>query len=146
MAEDTTYWESSKKKRLQRGGSLKKSFKRCIDSKWWRREDVESKKAFGSKRLHVAGYRGYACSVASITSNSATLWTAAPQAPLSMGSPGKNPGVGCHFLLQGIFPTQGLNPCLLMSPELAGGFFTTSATWEGHRGHTEDGKREPWTD
>ena len=24
--------------------------------------------------------------------------------------PGKNTGVGCHFLLQGIFPTQGLNP------------------------------------
>ena len=24
-------------------------------------------------------------------------------------SPGKNSGVGCHFLLQGIFPTQGLN-------------------------------------
>ena len=31
-------------------------------------------------------------------------------------SPGKNTGVGCHALLQGIFPTQGLNPrlsCLL---------------------------------
>ena len=28
-------------------------------------------------------------------------------------SPGKNTGVGCHFLLQGIFPTQGLNPHLL---------------------------------
>ena len=28
-------------------------------------------------------------------------------------SPGKNIGVGCHALLQGIFPTQGLNPCLL---------------------------------
>ena len=27
-------------------------------------------------------------------------------------SPGKNNGVGCHFLLQGIFPTQGLNPGL----------------------------------
>ena len=27
--------------------------------------------------------------------------------------PGKNTGVGCHFLLWGIFPTQGLNPCLL---------------------------------
>ena len=26
--------------------------------------------------------------------------------------PGKNTGVGCHFLLQGIFPTQGLNPDL----------------------------------
>ena len=25
-------------------------------------------------------------------------------------SPGKNIGVGCHFLLQGIFPTQGSNP------------------------------------
>ena len=25
-------------------------------------------------------------------------------------SPGKNSGVGCHFLLQGIFPTQGSNP------------------------------------
>ena len=28
-------------------------------------------------------------------------------------SPGKNTGVGCHFLLQAIFPTQGLNQCLL---------------------------------
>ena len=28
-------------------------------------------------------------------------------------SPGKNTGVGCHALLQGIFPTQGMNPCLL---------------------------------
>ena len=25
----------------------------------------------------------------------------------------KNIGVGCHLLLQGIFPTQGSNPCLL---------------------------------
>ena len=28
-------------------------------------------------------------------------------------SPGKNVGVGCHFLIQGIFPTQGLNLHLL---------------------------------
>ena len=27
-------------------------------------------------------------------------------------SPGKNTGVGCHALLQGIFPTQGLTPRL----------------------------------
>ena len=27
--------------------------------------------------------------------------------------PDKNTGVGCHFLLQGILPTQGLNPCPL---------------------------------
>ena len=30
-----------------------------------------------------------------------------------MDFPGKNPGVGCHFLLQEIFPTQGLNLGLL---------------------------------
>ena len=28
-------------------------------------------------------------------------------------SPGKNTGVGCHALLQGIFPTKGLMPGLL---------------------------------
>ena len=43
----------------------------------------------------------------------ATLWTVAHQAPLSMDSLGKNTGVGCHFLLQGIFLNQDLNPCLL---------------------------------
>ena len=36
--------------------------------------------------------------------------------------PGKNTGVGGHFLLQGIVPTQGFE---LMSPALAGGLFTT---------------------
>ena len=34
--------------------------------------------------------------------------------------------------LQGIFPTQGSNT-RLMSPALAGEFFTTSATWEAHK-------------
>ena len=43
----------------------------------------------------------------------ATLWTIACQAPCPWDSPGKNTGVGSHFLLQGIFPNQGLNPCLL---------------------------------
>ena len=28
-------------------------------------------------------------------------------------SPGKNTGAGCHFLLQGLFPTQESNSCLL---------------------------------
>ena len=43
----------------------------------------------------------------------ATPWTVAHQAPLSMGFPGKNTGVHCHFFLQGIFLTEGLNPSLL---------------------------------
>ena len=39
--------------------------------------------------------------------------TKASQAPLSMDFPGKNSGVGCHFLLQGIFLIQGSNVRLL---------------------------------
>ena len=33
-------------------------------------------------------------------------------------SPGKNTEVGSHFLLQGIFPTQGLNPSLLLCRQI----------------------------
>ena len=35
------------------------------------------------------------------------------QVPLSMGFPGKDTGLSCHILLQGIFLTQGSNPPLL---------------------------------
>ena len=56
-----------------------------------------------------------------------------PGSSVHRDSPGKNTGVGCHALLQGIFPTQRSNPCPV-SPALASGFFTTSATWEAHRG------------
>ena len=38
-----------------------------------------------------------------------TPWTVAHQAPLSMGFPRQEYWRGCHFLLQGIFMTQGLN-------------------------------------
>ena len=43
----------------------------------------------------------------------ATPWTVACQAPLPMEFPRQEYWSGCHFLLQGICPTQGLNPCLL---------------------------------
>ena len=33
--------------------------------------------------------------------------------PLPQGSQGRNTGVGCHALFQGIFQTQELNPRLL---------------------------------
>ena len=55
-----------------------------------------------------------ACSVASVVSNS--LWPRGLQPTRLLcpwDSPDKNTGVGCHALLQGIFLTQGLNPCLL---------------------------------
>ena len=40
-------------------------------------------------------------------------WSMAPRLLFPWDFPDKNVGVGCHFLLQGIFPTQGLNPWLL---------------------------------
>ena len=43
-----------------------------------------------------------------------TPWTVACTRLLHPSDfPGKSTGVGCHFLLQGIFPTQGSNPGLL---------------------------------
>ena len=43
----------------------------------------------------------------------ATTWIVAPGLLCPWDSPGKSTRVGCHFLLQGIFPTQGLNLNLL---------------------------------
>ena len=44
----------------------------------------------------------------------ATPWTA--RLPCPWDSPGNDTGVGCHFLFQGIFLTQGSNPNLLRLP------------------------------
>ena len=41
------------------------------------------------------------------------LWTEEPGGLQSMGFPGKNTRVGCHFGCQGIFSTQGSNLHLL---------------------------------
>ena len=43
----------------------------------------------------------------------ATFWTVATRFLRPRDFPGKNTGVGCHFLLQRIFPIQGSNPRLL---------------------------------
>ena len=59
----------------------------------------------------------------------ATLWTVARQAPLSMRFSRQNTGVGCHAPLQGMFLSE-IEPTSLTSPASAGGFFTTSTTWE----------------
>ena len=42
----------------------------------------------------------------------------------------ENTGVGCHFLLWGIFPTQQLNPHLLCLLHWQADSLPTSATWE----------------
>ena len=53
----------------------------------------------------------------------ANLRAIACQAPLSMGFSRQEYWMDCHALLQGIFPTQGLNPSS-KSTALAGGFLS----------------------
>ena len=71
------------------------------------------------------------CSVMSDFLLSHRLWSIRILCPWNF--PGKNTGGSCHFLLQGIFLTQGLNPCLLKPHALAGGFFTTGTIWEAQK-------------
>ena len=55
-----------------------------------------------------------ACYIALVVSDSLWLHGLKPTRLLcSWDSPGKDTGVGCHFLLQGIFLTRGSNLCLL---------------------------------
>ena len=58
-------------------------------------------------------YKVRACSVTSVVSDSLRHHGLQPTRLLCpWASPGKNTGVGCHALLQGIFPTQGSNQSL----------------------------------
>ena len=59
----------------------------------------------------------------------ATLWTVAHQAPLTMGFSRQEYWSGLPFPLPGDLPDPGIE-LISQSPGLAGGFFTTSATWE----------------
>ena len=60
----------------------------------------------------------------------AILWTVACQASLSIGSSRQGYWSGLPFPPPEDLPNPGTEPASLMSPALAGGFFTTSATWE----------------
>ena len=46
--------------------------------------------------------------------------------------PGKNTGVGCHALLQGIFPTQGMNLHLLRLLHWQAGSLSLGPSGEAH--------------
>ena len=59
-----------------------------------------------------------------------TPWTVARQAPLSLGFSRHEYCSGLPFPPAENLPDPGIKPASLMSPALAGGFFTTSATWE----------------
>ena len=54
-----------------------------------------------------------------------TPWTAAHQAPLSMGFSRQEYWSGVPFPPAGDLPNPGIEPASPVSPALAGGFFTT---------------------
>ena len=56
------------------------------------------------------------------------------------GSPDKDTGMGCHFLLHGIFWPR--DQTCLMLPGLAGRFFTTSATWGALKYFIDSGEKK----
>ena len=60
----------------------------------------------------------------------ATLWTLTCQTPLSMGFSRQDYLSGLPSPPPGDLPNPGIEPKSLMTPALAGGFFTT--TWEAH--------------
>ena len=61
----------------------------------------------------------------------ATLWIVAHQSPLSMGFSRQEHWIGLLYPPPGDLPDPGIKPISLLSPALAGRFFTASATWEG---------------
>ena len=65
----------------------------------------------GNSGNYFRGLACCACSVASVVSNS--LRRCGLQFLCPWDSPGENTGVGCHAILQRIFPTQGSSQCLL---------------------------------
>ena len=66
------------------------------------------------------------------------------QDPLSMGFCRQEYWSGLPCPPQGDLPHPGVEPLSLMSPALAGGFFTTSATWEANLIYTSSLFRYIW--
>ena len=77
-----------------------------------------------------------------------TLWTAVCQAPLPIGFSRQEYWSGLPFPPPGDLPNPGIKPSSPVSPVLAGGFFTTSATWEAplqvHPWANRSGSEESW--
>ena len=65
-----------------------------------------------------------------------TLWTVAQQPPLSMGFSRQEYWSGLPYPPPRDLPDPGIEPVSLMSPALAGRFFTTSITWKASQRHT----------
>ena len=87
---------------------------------------------FIKKFVYPRKYSVYVCMLScfSCVRLCATPWTVAHQAPLSMGFSWQEYWSGLPCPPPGHLPDPGIKPVSVMSPAFAGGFFTTSATWE----------------
>ena len=93
--------------------------------------------ALSNRKAARVGFLGYfrtrnpdccsmrACSVLRLAAQSGPtlrpMDCSPPGSSVRRDSPGKNTGVGCHALLQGIFPTEGSSRV----SRIAGGLFTS---------------------
>ena len=100
-------------------GNLKRSFFsiififHCTDIKW--HIQVHATQVKTAKSVNSNGLSQHVCMcVCSVVSDSLRPHGLCPSWCLCLWNfPGKNIGVSFHFLLQGIFPTEGLNTCFL---------------------------------
>ena len=97
----------------------------------WRSSCVEWTGDGGGSKWKIAVLSGYyfyiyvyVCTC-SVMSDSATSWTAAHEAPVSMGCPRQEYWSGLPFPTSGDLSNPGMEPLSLVSPALTGGFFTT---------------------
>ena len=81
---------------------------------WWPTTVLSSSRLLSSLQNFLNHHRGGSGLVAkSCPTHCDPMDYCLPGSSVHGDSPGKNTGVGCHFLLQGIFPTRESNPDLL---------------------------------
>ena len=100
--------------------AFKRLFKASLSKYFW--VDVE----------HI-GRSVCCCLIAVVSSSVLTPWTVATRLLWPWSFTGKNTGVGCHFLLQGIIPIQGLNPYLVYCKWIIYHWATWEAPWRSVR-------------
>ena len=97
-------------------------------AEYWKYKENTSKSRF----YEFVKNQRYACMLScfSLVQLFAALWTVAHQAPLSMGFSRPEYWSGLPCPPPGDLPDPGIKRAFLISPALAGRFFTISTTWE----------------
>ena len=108
---------------------------RVCHTEWSKSEKEKQRLCFYSIKLHASFTSQHIMSTVVLSCFShawlfTALWTVACRAPLSMGFSRQEYWSGLPCPPSGALPDPGIEPTSLKSPALAGGFFTTSATWE----------------